>query len=398
MEIKKMGELLTNISNVLKENKKSAKNSGKHFNIFSVMKMESDEVYTHSAIIGELLNPKGSHGQGSVFLKLFFEEIEELLNFNSFDFDNASVLVEKSKRNTNNEKTEGGRVDIVIEDKNGKNIIVIENKIYAQDQEGQLVRYIKEYPNCKLLYLTLFGTEPSKYSKRDLESGNHFNCISYKSIIYNWLNKCHNVIKNRELASLQEIVNQYINLIKKLTNQTMSNKIKKEVSILIQKNFLESQEIYNNFYVSKRKIVTGFWNDVKDVIEAELKNKDANWEVEINKNLFENDKFTYLLISKKENKNASFYWRYTTIEIEEKDLPNIDIHFGIILNSKTNNKDIVNLLKTKLTDQFFNILNDGYTSGTRSVIQKKYDRFTFNNNKLLAKIGIEKLNDLEINN
>jgi hypothetical protein len=104
------------------------------------------------------------------------------------------------------------------------------------------------------------------------------------------------------------------------------------------------------------------------------------------------------LISKKENKNASFYWRYTTIEIEEKDLPNIDIHFGIILNSKTNNKDIVNLLKTKLTDQFFNILNDGYTSGTRSVIQKKYDRFTFNNNKLLAKIGIEKLNDLEINN
>ena len=51
------------------------KQSGEDFNIFSVMSMESDEVFTHSALLAELLNPSGSHGLGSAPLKLFVHRI-----------------------------------------------------------------------------------------------------------------------------------------------------------------------------------------------------------------------------------------------------------------------------------------------------------------------------------
>lgn len=49
--------------------------SGENFNIFSIMSMESDEVFTHSAIIAELLNPKGSHSLGTQPLELFYKTV-----------------------------------------------------------------------------------------------------------------------------------------------------------------------------------------------------------------------------------------------------------------------------------------------------------------------------------
>ena len=51
--------------------------TGENFNVFSILHMESDEVKTHSAIIAELLNPRGSHSQRTLFLKLFLEKLPE---------------------------------------------------------------------------------------------------------------------------------------------------------------------------------------------------------------------------------------------------------------------------------------------------------------------------------
>ena len=51
----------------------SAELTGENFNVFSILQMESAEVKTHSAIIAELLNPQGSHSQGTLFLKLFLQ-------------------------------------------------------------------------------------------------------------------------------------------------------------------------------------------------------------------------------------------------------------------------------------------------------------------------------------
>lgn len=43
------------------------------FNVFEILKLQSNENRTHSAFIAELLNPHGSHLIGTTFLKLFLE-------------------------------------------------------------------------------------------------------------------------------------------------------------------------------------------------------------------------------------------------------------------------------------------------------------------------------------
>ncbi len=104
--------------------------TGEKFNIFRVLNLSTSETRTHSAFLAELFNPKGSHGQGSVFLKLFVEQ----LGIKDFDFKSANVEIEKFAGYIDADYREGGRIDIVITDNNGQGII-IENKIYAGDQK-----------------------------------------------------------------------------------------------------------------------------------------------------------------------------------------------------------------------------------------------------------------------
>lgn len=45
--------------------------SGADFNIFKTLKRNADEEFGHSAFLAELLNLRGSHGQGGLFLTYF---------------------------------------------------------------------------------------------------------------------------------------------------------------------------------------------------------------------------------------------------------------------------------------------------------------------------------------
>ncbi|WP_310560797.1 PD-(D/E)XK nuclease family protein [Flavobacterium sp.] len=225
----KINNLLQQVSIIQKKYDEIATITGENFNIFSIMRAENDEVRTHSRIIAEFLNPKGMHRQGSVFLKLFFEEIKFLGAVkDDFEFDNAKVLVEEYLGMIDNEYSEGGFIDIVIKD--SKNQIVIENKIYAKDQKGQLLRYKKNYPNCKMIYLTLEGNSPSEMSyigtasKLELEE---IILVSYRDEIKNWIEQC--LEKTYSLPIIRETLIQYVHLIKKLTNQTTNIKMEEEI-------------------------------------------------------------------------------------------------------------------------------------------------------------------------
>ena len=112
---------------------------GEYYNIFNDLHMMSDEVHLHSSFLATLLDPKGSHGQGNLFLKAFLDMLSavERKSQASLDFDITSVEVEKSI-GTLDEET-GGRIDLYITD--GKYQIIIENKIYAGDQINQMKRY-----------------------------------------------------------------------------------------------------------------------------------------------------------------------------------------------------------------------------------------------------------------
>lgn len=189
---------------------------GELFNVFNILKLQSNEVRLHSALLAELLCPNGSHGASSLFLKAFLKVIGE-----DEDFIKTPVAEKITERYIGKKtKTEGGIIDIIIED--GNHAIIIENKIYAPDQKKQLLCYYnygkKKFPNgFKLLYLTLHGDDASDFSLggKGIQPQN----ISYANEIIDWLEQCSELAKDRDNA--KTIINQYKELVKELTGEDM---------------------------------------------------------------------------------------------------------------------------------------------------------------------------------
>ena len=69
----KLAERIRIILTEEKARKQERRLRGEDFNIFEVMRMQNDEVYTHSAIIASLLDSRQSHGCGLAFLDLFLK-------------------------------------------------------------------------------------------------------------------------------------------------------------------------------------------------------------------------------------------------------------------------------------------------------------------------------------
>jgi hypothetical protein len=170
------------------------------FNLFSVLRTDSDEVYLHSRFLAFLLNPKASHGCGSALLKTLLE----VLHIEDFDVETASVQAEFKG------------IDIFV--RNAKSqAIIIENKIYHHDEDEQIYRYDQlirrqGYTFITNLYLTLDGSEPSVQSSKGVK----VDLISYETDIINWLERCVPLVARD--AGLRESVFQYIELLKKLTS------------------------------------------------------------------------------------------------------------------------------------------------------------------------------------
>ena len=273
----KIKKLLQQVSIIQRKYDEIAKITGENFNIFSIMRAESDEVRTHSRIIAEFLNPKGMHNQGSVFIKLFFDEIQSLQDIkDNFDYENATVLVEEHVGTIDKDYSEGGFIDIVIKD--SEHQVVIENKIYAGDQKGQLLRYKNNYPDCKLIYLTLNGKEPSEFSykignEKDLKL-EEIILISYLYNIKNWIEKC--LEKTHSLPIIRETLVQYLHLIKKLTNQTTNNNMKAEIKELIKGNYDEIDNLVKHYYEYKNDFIVKLDNIHSSVNRETIKDTTEN--------------------------------------------------------------------------------------------------------------------------
>ncbi|NPA37952.1 MAG: PD-(D/E)XK nuclease family protein [Chlorobi bacterium] len=238
--ILKIKHLLENVSAITKKHEEIAKITGQNFNVFNVLGLSINEVRTHSAFIAELLNPNGSHGQGNIFLKLFVKMLTENINGKDFAFDvdnDVRVETERYTGRINEEFTEGGYIDIIVENPKST-AIIIENKIYAEDQRNQLLRYYnygkRNYNDYTLIYLTLYGNDASEYSAGDKKSGIDYHNLSYKTNITEWLELCKRESVNNPI--LRETIEQYIYLIKQLTSQAMSNIEKDEIIDLLKTN------------------------------------------------------------------------------------------------------------------------------------------------------------------
>lgn len=279
--------LLENVNSIQKKYDEIAEITGEKFNIFGVLNLTSNEVRTHSAFIGELLNTRGSHGLKDIPLKLFIKMLEEKFTSNEVDeagnkidsnrfeinTETSKTIVEKHIGKLNCDKTDGGRIDIIIED-NKKKALIIENKIYAGEQENQLIRYynyskenfIKEAP---ILYLTLDGS--SSNSGKGLNEKEHYFNISYKEDIINWLELCIKEASDKPM--LREVIKQYIYLIKKLTGQTINKKMSEEVQNIILNNYSAAEQITKEFEKVKYKILGRIRTKLFDKFVTELGSK-----------------------------------------------------------------------------------------------------------------------------
>jgi len=238
MEINDIKTLMIDVGHISSHYREIAKITGGEFNIFKTLGLQSSEVRLHSAILTDLLNPLGSHGQSDLFLKIFVRQQK----ITGFDTKSAIAEYEKNTGFINSEYTKGGRIDILITDKYNKHII-IENKIYAGDQKNQLLRYYNFDRNAHLFYLNLFGAKPSEFSTNTLISESQYSIISYSYDIIEWLEEC-----KRDAVSLpviRETICQYINLLKQLTNQAIEEKMKDEIKKVITNNpdYIDSIEL-----------------------------------------------------------------------------------------------------------------------------------------------------------
>ncbi len=273
---KKYEKIIERVKEIKNEFIHQEQSSGERFNIFNILGLNSNEI-SHSRILADLLNIKGSHGQGEKYLKLFIDQLIELPTENQFheesphldiikkfQISSSRVIIEKSIGIVDYELGSGGRIDILLTD--GHEFIIIENKIYAVDQPQQLLRYKNFQPtkDTPILYLNLFGSDASEHSKSNdqesLKLKTDYISISYSSFIKEWLESCIN--KSIDHPAINEILRQYLNLILQLTNQTINNKMSKELATYLASNYEEfdslikvKNEVYSLIIEKSRKVV-----------------------------------------------------------------------------------------------------------------------------------------------
>lgn len=256
--------LLNQISIITKKNNEILDATGGRFNMFGTLGVNSYE-NTHSAIINEFLNPKGSHGFKDQFLKIFIEQLR-LDSEESEKLKQIGALIENFKTETAISQTEyvipGGRIDILIEDSNG-HAIVIENKFNAEDQWEQLIRYNKyasdkfKVGNYLILYLTLDGKEATDQSGKDVI---YFQ-ISHSKFIIDWLEKC--LLITARFPLVRETIIQYINHLKKLTNQDINAMNSEQIVKMLSssnENILATFNISKNIEPMKEHLINNILN------------------------------------------------------------------------------------------------------------------------------------------
>lgn len=231
------------------------------FSIFDYLR--TDEMGL-SRCIASLLDPTEKHGQKAVFLELFLEKIHW-----EGDTKIHSVSLEEQ---ANGQR----RIDIYLQFKSGE-IIGIENKPWAGDQENQLSDYAsfikKEAKGNKWLLIYLSNNEPSEYGgigkekKKQLEDEKNFAQLDYTSVI-GWLEDC--ACKSKAL-----IVRLFIEELAKFIRMNVNGELEMSEENEIKSLILASpQNVESAFHVSlvmrsvKEALLQEFHDDLRNKTKA----------------------------------------------------------------------------------------------------------------------------------
>lgn len=220
-----------------------------------------------SRMIGEFLNPKGSHAHGQIFLDLFIDKF----------LQNNSVLKKSKNISLKLEHAiENGRIDIII-DFDNKFGIAIENKPYADDQNQQIIRYcdylssVYGNNNFSMIYLSADGSEPTEKSltKNEREQlGKQFVIISYPQI-RTWYIECAEITKKANSERLTVIIYEFAEYINRIfcgTNSLKDNMIGET----IKSHIIDAYEL-NKLWTKNKTDYEILWkNTINNLINRDL--------------------------------------------------------------------------------------------------------------------------------
>lgn len=227
------------------------------FNIFTVLRKASDEVNLHSRFLAALLDHQFSD-TGRQNLKGFLQRV----GIEEFEQDDAKI------------RREYRDIDILISNNISNNTtkqaVVIENKIYAEDQPAQLRRYHDRLEregyrdrDIHLLYLTLDGRKPSE----DSAGGLLYQTISYRDDLLPWL-KCCQMYACDE-PELRESIAQYIHLIRKLISTDFEEAYMNELQDLLSQdnNFVLAHDLNEALTRAKISLLQELWCDIDSALK-----------------------------------------------------------------------------------------------------------------------------------
>lgn len=201
--------------------------TGGYFNIFEITNVCSDEVII-CRVLHEILSPEGSHFQGRKYLETFIKDVLGI-EMSEKELETAKVYREYIIGNNR-------RIDLAIQTINY--FIPIEVKIFAGEQANQCFDYAKVTKNSTVYYLTRFGDYPSEYSANGLtklgDGYSEISCISFSKNILDWLESCVSQTETIKIAPIREVLLQFMNIIRKFTNQMEDEKEMEILDVLMK--------------------------------------------------------------------------------------------------------------------------------------------------------------------
>lgn len=303
MDLTIIDDLCKSIAEINKRVEENRSKTPGTMNIAEIMNRHHLE-NQHSNILAFLIDQEEKHNHkeyGCSFL--------ELLKKKGLGLHGRSIVSIGREDSTD----ELRRMDLLI--KTDSDFIILENKIYADDQPNQIkdyLSYVEEISgsseNVFVVYLTPFGKDPTeksitKNNLQALKNSHRYVSLSYSKDILDWLMTLET--KNEENV-LKAGITQYIDVVKAVSNQrkenfNMSQEISKEL-------FEEYGNLTREQLREKLIAVHEFKDNISLVLFINFF-EDAYKEANGKLVLFCNNKFDYKSINE---------WKEDVVKIQEK--------------------------------------------------------------------------------
>ncbi|WP_427948696.1 PD-(D/E)XK nuclease family protein [Acinetobacter sp.] len=236
-------------------------------NLMDILNISHRELQ-HSNFLAWLFNPQETHGLGDYvlkeFIKIYFKENEYqnlggdsgLSVFDFIELNLDDLIIKREHKN----------IDLLFLSKNNKFCMIIENKIYSSEGEGQLKKYREyvesEYNNYKhkiYIYLSLLDQVISEQEQEYYVQLNYLHIIKLLHLILN--NKSLNVSDR-----IHFVIEQYLITLESMLNQ---NEEIEEIAQRLYKKYKTAFDLVFKYKTRSIKLVVG--EILQDLIENESK-------------------------------------------------------------------------------------------------------------------------------